>query len=324
MTPHTQRFASPFPFVALSPPTPRVPKDEVKPDVSTIYTPTPSVSMTRGTSTTGTSGTGGSTQPSVLSSSLAVASRTTASSSVARPRPITPPPPADSLGPAARAPFLPAQSEYGGPTVLYSCRPQGPGLFDLLGTLPAGAWGLLEWDLRDREQEVLESDMVGEELKVMQAVWMRWAGVNRYVFIVHYPCGLEKGRGREVMLMRYFARAGICLSRTTARARSRSWMSTGVSYIAGQGGPRCGSSSWCVSSCICWPYVGADQRRHIGSDGKPISDWARGRARAASLRGAHGNGRMVRLGCILILVRFVRLRVPPPWCVLCPIVVQIL
>ncbi len=65
--------------------------------------------------------------------------------------------------------------------MLYSCRPQGAGLFDLLGTLPAGAWGLIEWDLRDREQEVLESDMVGEELKVMQAVWMRWSGVNRCV-----------------------------------------------------------------------------------------------------------------------------------------------
>ncbi|KJA26834.1 hypothetical protein HYPSUDRAFT_1032560 [Hypholoma sublateritium FD-334 SS-4] len=190
MTPHTQRLASPFPSVSLSPPTPRAPKDEVKPDVSTIYTPTPSVSVTRETSSTGTSGTGGSTQPSVLTSSLAVTSRTTASSSVARPRAITPPLPADPLGPAARAPFLPAESEYGGPTVLYSCRPQGAGLFDLLGTLPAGAWGLLEWDLRDREQEVLESDMVGEELKVMQAVWMRWVGVNRNLLVTDYCKGV--------------------------------------------------------------------------------------------------------------------------------------
>ena len=183
MTPEAQPRTSLFPYVTLPPPAPRAPKEEVKPDVGTIYSGTPSVSATRGTSATGSSGQSGSAHPSsiTLSSSRAAESRPTASSSVARERPITPPPPSDPLGPAARAPFLPAESEYGGPTVLYSCRPQGAGLFDLLGTLPAGAWGLIEWDLRDREQEVLESDMVGEELKVMQAVWMRWSVVNRFV-----------------------------------------------------------------------------------------------------------------------------------------------
>ncbi len=56
MTPDTQRRTSLFPYMTLSPPIPQAPKEEVKPDVSTIYNVTPSVSGTRGTSTTGSSG----------------------------------------------------------------------------------------------------------------------------------------------------------------------------------------------------------------------------------------------------------------------------
>ena len=86
MTPEAQRRTSLFPYVTLSPPAPRAPKEEVKPDVGTIYSGTPSVSATRGTSATGSSGQSGSAQPSsiTLSSSRAAESRPTASSSVAR------------------------------------------------------------------------------------------------------------------------------------------------------------------------------------------------------------------------------------------------
>lgn len=61
----------------------------------------------------------------------------------------------------------------------YSCRPTGPSVFDLLGTLPMEKFGVLDWDVIDREEEIWESDDVREEYKVMQALWMRWIMLNR-------------------------------------------------------------------------------------------------------------------------------------------------
>ena len=103
------------------------------------------------------------------------------------------PPPADNLlGPAAQPPYLPAKSEYGGPTVYHSYRPGGPCLFDLLNTLPLEPFGVLDWEILDREEEIYESDDVREEYKVMHALWARWIMLNRYfvllllfVFITH-------------------------------------------------------------------------------------------------------------------------------------------
>jgi len=91
----------------------------------------------------------------------------------------TPPPPDDPLGPAARPPYLPAHSEYGGPAVYYSCRPGGACLFDLLGTLPMKEFGILDWEVLDREEEIYESDDVKEEYKVMHALWARWIMLHR-------------------------------------------------------------------------------------------------------------------------------------------------
>jgi len=91
----------------------------------------------------------------------------------------TPPPPDDPLGPSAKPPYLPAHSDYGGPSVLYSCRPGGPCLFDLLGTLPMTEFGILDWQVLDCEEEIYESDDVKEEYKIMHALWARWIVVHR-------------------------------------------------------------------------------------------------------------------------------------------------
>lgn len=85
----------------------------------------------------------------------------------------------DPLGPATKFPYLPAKSEYDGPDIYYSCRPGGPSPFDLLGTLPIDPFGVLEWDILDREEEIFESDDVKVEQKVMSALWLRWITLNR-------------------------------------------------------------------------------------------------------------------------------------------------
>lgn len=96
---------------------------------------------------------------------------------------LPPPNPDNPLGPAARYPYLPAKSDYGGSMVLYSCRPGGPCLYDLLGTLPLEPYGLLSWEVIDREEEIYESDDIKEEYKIMHALWARWIILNRYEVI---------------------------------------------------------------------------------------------------------------------------------------------
>jgi hypothetical protein len=108
-----------------------------------------------------------------------------------------PPPASNPLGPAAQPPYLPAESEYGGPTLYYSCRPLGPFLFDLLGTFPLEPFGILDWQNLDVEDEIYEVDDVREECKVMHALWARWIFLNRWVwrrnvvftFVVLRDCG---------------------------------------------------------------------------------------------------------------------------------------
>lgn len=63
----------------------------------------------------------------------------------------------------------------------YSCRPSGPCLFDLLGTLPLEPFGILDWQILDVEDEIYECDDVREEFKVMHALWARWIFLNRWV-----------------------------------------------------------------------------------------------------------------------------------------------
>ncbi|KAF8191132.1 hypothetical protein BJ912DRAFT_964139 [Pholiota molesta] len=201
ITPNTRRLMSPFPSVSLSPPAPRaidtplflLPKIEFKLEPTPSTAP-PSSRSTSAFDLSSTSGTGTrsiSTATSRSHTGLSVASTATTQ------RPprsstggaITPPPPDKPLGPAAQPPYLPAKSDYGGPTVYYSCRPTGPSVFDLLGTLPMEKFGVLDWDVIDREEEIWESDDVREEYKVMQALWMRWIMLNRNKFISNYYKG---------------------------------------------------------------------------------------------------------------------------------------
>ncbi|KAF8970426.1 hypothetical protein BDZ97DRAFT_1791330 [Flammula alnicola] len=63
-------------------------------------------------------------------------------------------------------------------------------LFDLLGTLPMEPFGVLDWDVLDREEEIYESDDVKDEYKVMHALWARWIMLNRNKFISNYYKGV--------------------------------------------------------------------------------------------------------------------------------------
>ena len=98
------------------------------------------------------------------------------------------PPPADNLlGPAAQPPYLPAKSEYAEGLIVHrSYRPGGPCLFDLLNTLPLAQFGVLDWEILDREEEIYESDDVREEYKVMHALWARWIMLNRYFLFLFF------------------------------------------------------------------------------------------------------------------------------------------
>ena len=64
---------------------------------------------------------------------------------------------------------------------MYSCRPGGPRIYDLLNTLPLEPFGVLSWLIIDREEELFELDDILDEDKVMLALWNRWIFLNRYV-----------------------------------------------------------------------------------------------------------------------------------------------
>lgn len=176
---------SPFPYVTLSPPTAG---PSLTRTASTVASPVPQKLKFQVSSATATR-----PQPSPLPSSARGRSTTAMSAATSStqktPRPArypTPPPSSDPLGPAAQPPYLPAKSEYGGPDVSYSCRPNGVSLYDLLNTLPLEPFGVLAWDVLDREDEIYDSDNVKDEYKVMHALWARWIVLNRYGH-VHQP-----------------------------------------------------------------------------------------------------------------------------------------
>jgi len=192
VSPPTTTFSSPFPSVSLSPPTSRQPHISTERDTAQSDSPSgpakleelsnlnPSISqqprpyispsikseirslaLSRGRSTTG--------------ASLATVTPVRNTQRSAGDGQFPAPPPFDNpLGPAAQPPYLPAHSDYGGPTVYYSCRPGGACLFDLLGTLPMKQFGVLEWEVLDREEEIYENDDMKEEYKIMHALWARW------------------------------------------------------------------------------------------------------------------------------------------------------
>ena len=79
----------------------------------------------------------------------------------------------DFLDPSIRPPYLPFK------TVEFSCRPNGPKLYDILGAESLDQFGILGWSVIDREEELFEMDGVRDEDKVMQALWCRWIMMNR-------------------------------------------------------------------------------------------------------------------------------------------------
>ncbi|ESK96315.1 hypothetical protein Moror_7101 [Moniliophthora roreri MCA 2997] len=104
----------------------------------------------------------------------------------------------DFLGPLAQPPFLPATSEDGKIAVNYSCRPGGPRIYDLLGTLPLDEFGVLKWSVIDREEEIFEVDDLKDEYKVMHALWSRWIMLNRTTFVANY------GEGAKLFVDKYW------------------------------------------------------------------------------------------------------------------------
>ncbi|KAG5353414.1 hypothetical protein J132_11236 [Termitomyces sp. J132] len=194
-----QDISSPFPFVTLSPPelqsvsassSARARAQDLSSPLANVRdSPTSFTSTSRDSHSMMTP----FTVP-LSSHGRSTTTATTVTPSARRPRDPrypTPPPPSNPLGPAAQPPYLPAKSEYGGPDIYYSCRPGGECLFDLLNTLPLEPYGVLSWDVLDREDEIYDSDNVKDEYKVMHALWGRWIVLNRKTFIKNYFKGTK-------------------------------------------------------------------------------------------------------------------------------------
>ncbi|KAG6902050.1 hypothetical protein C0995_005107 [Termitomyces sp. Mi166 len=183
-------ISSPFPFVTLSPPEPQPRKIEF------WDSPTPFTSTSRDSRflATPASQAPSSSHSRSARTGTTTTTATTSTTSVRPPRDTrypTPPPQSNPLGPAAQRPYLPAKSEYGGPAITYSCRPGGECLYDLLNTLPLEPYGVLAWDVLDREDEIYDSDNVKDEYKVMHALWGRWIILNKNFFIKDYYKGTK-------------------------------------------------------------------------------------------------------------------------------------
>ena len=97
----------------------------------------------------------------------------------------SPPPPTDPLGPAAQYPYLYVLEKDG--VTPYSCRPHGPKVYDLLSTLPLKPFGIMSWEVVDREEELFELEEVNDEDKSMLAIWNRWIKLNRYATPLLFP-----------------------------------------------------------------------------------------------------------------------------------------
>ncbi|KAF9527426.1 hypothetical protein CPB83DRAFT_856154 [Crepidotus variabilis] len=208
-------ISSPLPYVTLSPttatpsqrlplptridrgafsPASRLPPSatpSATPSVVKFSTPPPLTSRATSYSSTSltTSTTSATATLSTVASSTSLGRTATPGPSTTPspgPRYPTPPPRSNPRGPAAQKPYLPAHSEYGGPTVWYSCRPGGECLLDLLGTLPLEPFGLLAWEVLDREGEIFEADDIRDEYKVMHSLWARWSMLHRLEFIANY------------------------------------------------------------------------------------------------------------------------------------------
>lgn len=102
-----------------------------------------------------------------------------------------PPPSSNRLGASARQPYLPAKSSFGGPDIDYSTRIGGPFLFDLLQLLPLESFGVLDWMVLDREEEIFADEELEDEQKVIAALWARWIMLNRNGFVEDKVAGVK-------------------------------------------------------------------------------------------------------------------------------------
>ncbi|KAH9057994.1 hypothetical protein EDB83DRAFT_1044072 [Lactarius deliciosus] len=88
----------------------------------------------------------------------------------------------DPLGPLAVYPYLPTSGD--DESLLFSCRPGGPRLFDLVSRFSASEYGLTSWSLIERDEELFEIDDVRDEEKAMQALWNRWIFFERRRYLL--------------------------------------------------------------------------------------------------------------------------------------------
>jgi hypothetical protein len=82
----------------------------------------------------------------------------------------------DDFGPAAGLlpPFLfPSDVDETGRRV-YSCRPGGEKLYDVLNMPPLKQHGLMAWQIIETEELLFEQDDMRDEDKVILALWLRW------------------------------------------------------------------------------------------------------------------------------------------------------
>jgi hypothetical protein len=80
----------------------------------------------------------------------------------------------DPLGPLGVYPYTLPDVHDDNESLVTSCRPCGPRLFDLIARHPMSDYGLTSWSLLERDEELFEIDDLRDEEKAMQALWNRW------------------------------------------------------------------------------------------------------------------------------------------------------
>ncbi|KZP25704.1 hypothetical protein FIBSPDRAFT_1041305 [Athelia psychrophila] len=80
-----------------------------------------------------------------------------------------------------------APTDDGNPLV--ARRPGGPRIYDAVNAAPLTQFGMLSWFILEREEEMFELHDICDEDKVLQALWGRWALLNRLAFGYDYYAG---------------------------------------------------------------------------------------------------------------------------------------
>jgi hypothetical protein len=96
----------------------------------------------------------------------------------------------DPLGPLGVYPYALSNVHDDNESLVSSCRPCGPRLFDLVARHPMSDYGLTSWSLLERDEELFEIDDIRDEEKAMQALWNRWIFSERrwFNFFLRITC----------------------------------------------------------------------------------------------------------------------------------------